>query len=152
MDFSRSPTRSVRHSSTRTASNNRSGWGRTGSAPARTVAAIAEQCHDEKGLIWPASVASYDVWITPIGEAALAFADTLDRELSSAGLAVVVDDRDLSPGVRFAGADLIGGPLRVTIGKRLEKDDVISIKRRRGADEEDVPSGEAAATLITHAR
>ncbi len=103
-----------------------------GIGPARTVAAIAEQSHDEKGLIWSASIAPYDVWITPIGEAALAFADTLDRELSSDGLAVVVDDRDLSPGVRFADADLIGVPLRVTIGKRLEKDGVISIKRRGG--------------------
>ncbi len=129
--------------------------GSYGIGPARTVAAIAEQCHDEKGLVWPASVAPYDVWITPIGEAALAFADTLDRELSSAGLAVVVDDRDLSPGVRFADADLIGIPLRVTIGKRLEKDGVISIKRRGGADEEDVPVEDASQHLLrlrnTHA-
>jgi len=122
--------------------------GSYGIGPARTVAAIAEQCHDEKGLIWPASVAPYDVWITPIGEAALAFADTLDRELSSAGLAVVVDDRDLSPGVRFADADLIGVPLRVTIGKRLEKDGVISIKRRGGADEVDVPVEDAAGVVL----
>ncbi len=129
--------------------------GSYGIGPARTVAAIAEQCHDEKGLIWPASVAPYDVWITPIGEAALAFADTLDRELSSAGLSVIVDDRDLSPGVRFADADLIGVPLRVTIGKRLEKDGVISIKRRGGADEEDVPVEDASQHLLrlrnTHA-
>ncbi len=126
--------------------------GSYGIEPARAAPAIAEQCYDERGLIWPASVAPYDVWITPIGEAALAFADTLHRELSSAGLAVVVDDRDLSPDVRFAGADLIGVPLRVTIGKRLEKDGVITIKRRGGADVENVPSGEAAATLIVHAR
>ncbi len=122
--------------------------GSYGIGPARTVAAIAEQCHDEKGLIWPASVAPYDVWITPIGEAALAFSDTLDLELASAGLAVVVDDRDLSPGVRFADADLIGVPLRVTIGKRLEKDGVISIRRRGGADEVDVPVEDAAGVIL----
>jgi hypothetical protein len=89
---------------------------------ARTMAAIAEQSHDERGLIWPPAVAPYDVWITPIGEAALVAADELAATLTAEGLAVVVDDRDSSPGVRFADADLIGVPHRVTIGKRLEKD------------------------------
>ena len=122
--------------------------GSYGIGPARTVAAIAEQSHDEKGLIWPAAIAPYDVWITPIGEAALAFADTLDETLSSAGLAVVVDDRELSPGVRFADADLIGVPLRVTVGKRLEKDGVVSIKQRGMGDEVDVPAADASSDLL----
>jgi prolyl-tRNA synthetase len=123
--------------------------GSYGIGPARTVAAIAEQSHDENGLIWPAAVAPYDVWITPIGEAALAFADTLDRELFSAGLTVVVDDRDLSPGVRFKDADLIGVPHRVTIGKRLEKDGVVSLKRRGGGDEVDVPLGDVVERILS---
>ncbi len=122
--------------------------GSYGIGPARTVAAIAEQCHDEKGLIWPASVAPYDVWITPIGEAALAFADTLDRELSSAGLAVVVDDRDLSPGVRFADADLIGVPLRVTIGRRLELEGVVTLKYRGAAEEVEIDVTTIAPTIL----
>ena len=122
--------------------------GSYGIGPARTVAAIAEQSHDENGLIWPAAVAPYDVWITPIGEAALAFADTLDRELFSAGLTVVVDDRDLSPGVRFKDADLIGVPHRVTIGKRLEKDGVVTIKRRGVDGEVDVAVADAAGHII----
>ena len=63
---------------------------------------MREHVFDPFGLAH--TVAPYDVWITPIGEAALAFADNLDRELTSSGLAVVVDDRDLSPGVRFADA------------------------------------------------
>ena len=100
-------------------------------------------------MIWPAAVAPYDVWITPIGEAALAFADTLDRELFSAGLTVVVDDRDLSPGVRFKDADLIGVPHRVTIGKRLEKDGVVSLKRRGGGDEVDVPLGDVVEQILS---
>jgi prolyl-tRNA synthetase len=122
--------------------------GSYGIGPARTVAAIAEQSHDERGLIWPASVSPYDVWITPIGEAALAFADTLDRELTSAGLTVVVDDRDLSPGVRFSDADLIGVPTRLTIGKRLEKDGVVSLKFRSADDEQDIPVEDAASAVL----
>ena len=122
--------------------------GSYGIGPARTVAAIAEQSHDERGLIWPAAVSPYDVWITPIGEAALAAADDLDATLSAEGLAVVVDDRDSSPGVRFADADLIGVPHRVTIGKRLEKDGMISIKRRGVEGETDVPAGDVAAMIL----
>ena len=61
---------------------------------------------------------------------------------------MVVDDRDLSPGVRFKDADLIGVPHRVTIGKRLEKDGVVSLKRRGGGDEVDVPADDAAAAII----
>ena len=122
--------------------------GSYGIGPARTVAAIAEQSHDEKGLIWPPAVAPYDVWITPIGEAALAFADKIDREITSAGYSVVVDDRESSPGVRFADADLIGVPLRATVGKRLEKDGVISVKRRTGGDEHEVPVEDAANFLL----
>ena len=122
--------------------------GSYGIGPARTIAAIAEQSHDEHGLIWPPAVAPYDIWITPIGEAALAFADTLDRELTSAGRTVVVDDRDSSPGVRFKDADLIGVPLRVTIGKQLEQAGVITIKRRGVEGERDVPVEDAASALI----
>jgi len=122
--------------------------GSYGIGPARTVAAIAEQSHDEHGLIWPPAVSPYDVWITPIGEAALAAADELDAQLSAEGVAVVVDDRDLSPGVRFADADLIGVPCRVTIGKRLEKDGVIGLKRRGVEGEADVPAAEAATAVL----
>ena len=118
-----------------------------GIGPARTMAAIVEQSHDEHGIIWPPAASPYDVWITPIGEAALAFADKIDRELASAGLAVLVDDRDLSPGVRFADADLIGVPLRVTIGKRLEKDGVVEVKRRGQEGGEDVKVEDAIAVI-----
>jgi prolyl-tRNA synthetase len=122
--------------------------GSYGIGPARTMAAIAEQSHDERGLIWPASVSPYDVWITPIGEAALVAADELAATLTAEGLAVVVDDRDSSPGVRFADADLIGVPHRVTIGKRLEKDGVISLKRRGVEGEIDVPVADGLASIL----
>jgi prolyl-tRNA synthetase len=121
--------------------------GSYGIGPARTVAAIAEQSHDERGLIWPPAVSPYDVWITPIGDAALAAADDLDVTLSAAGLSAVVDDRDLSPGVRFADADLVGVPIRVTIGKRLVSDGVISLRRRGAAGEVDVALGEAMGVI-----
>jgi prolyl-tRNA synthetase len=129
----------------------RSIWmGSYGIGPARTMAAIAEQSHDERGLIWPASVSPYDVWITPIGEAALAFSDTLDRELTSAGLAVVVDDRDSSPGVRFADADLIGVPCRITVGKQLESDGVVTSRMRGVEGEETINAEEIAGALLRH--
>jgi prolyl-tRNA synthetase len=122
--------------------------GSYGIGPARTVAAIAEQCHDEHGLVWPAAVSPYDVWITPIGEAALKAADDLDAALTAAGAAVVVDDRDLSPGVRFADADLIGVPCRVTIGKRLEQDGVVTLKRRGVEGEADIPLASAGNEVL----
>jgi prolyl-tRNA synthetase len=68
--------------------------------------------------------------------------------LTAEGLAVVVDDRDSSPGVRFADADLIGVPHRVTIGKRLEKDGVISIKQRGVEGEQDVPVADGLSTIL----
>ncbi|MEY4226011.1 MAG: hypothetical protein RL190_768 [Actinomycetota bacterium] len=126
--------------------------GSYGIGPARTVAAIAEQCHDDAGLVWPPTVAPYDVWITPIGEAALAAADAMDAELAEQGLSVVVDDRDLSPGVRFADADLIGVPLRITIGKRLEKDGVVTIRRRGVEGDQDLAPVDAAAAVLRDAR
>jgi prolyl-tRNA synthetase len=89
----------------------------------RAVAAIAEQHHDEHGLIWPAEIAPADVHIVAAGkngqvEAALALA----AELVGAGLRVLVDDRpNVSPGVKFTDAELIGIPRTVVVGRRLDE-------------------------------
>jgi len=105
----------------------------------RAVAAIAEQHHDDRGLIWPAAVAPADVHIVAAGrdgqtEAALA----LGAELSRAGLRILVDDRPLSPGVKFTDAELIGIPRTVVVGRRLA-DGYAEVRNRRTGDQRDVP-------------
>ena len=122
--------------------------GSYGIGPSRTLAAVAEQHHDERGLALPQSVAPYDVWVTAIGPEALPEADRLDAELGRQGLQVLVDDRALSPGVRFADADLIGVPIRVTIGKKLTTEGTIGIKTRAGGGEESVAPGDAVERIL----
>jgi prolyl-tRNA synthetase len=113
--------------------------GSYGIGVSRAVAAIAEQHHDERGLIWPATVAPADVHVVAAGrdgqtEAALA----LGAELAGAGLRVLVDDRPLSPGVKFTDAELIGIPRAVVVGRRLA-DGYAEVRDRRSGDRRDVP-------------
>ncbi len=122
--------------------------GSYGIGPARTVAAVVEQHNDEHGIVWPREVAPFDVWITAIGDEALAAADELDRELAAQGLTVLVDDRPLSPGVRFADADLVGVPVRVTIGKRLQTEGTVEVRLRSSADREPVALADALPRIV----
>ena len=92
------------------APSSRSGWAATASGPARIAAAAIEQSFDEHGCIWPAPIAPFDVWMVAIGNEAPGHADRLADELGTRGLTCMVDDREGSPGVRFADADLIGAP------------------------------------------
>jgi prolyl-tRNA synthetase len=126
--------------------------GSYGIGPARILAAAVEQFADDDGIVWPQTLAPYDVWITPIGDDALAAADALDAQLSSAGIDVLVDDRPLSAGVRFADADLIGVPIRVTIGKKLAANGVIEVRDRKTGATIDVPITAAAAHLERRVR
>ena len=122
--------------------------GSYGIGPARTVAAVVEQHNDEHGIVWPREVAPFDVWITAIGDEALAAADELDRQLGAEGLTVLVDDRPLSPGVRFADADLVGVPVRVTIGKRLQTEGTVEVRLRSSADREPVALADALPRIV----
>ena len=113
----------------------------------RAVAAIAEQHHDERGLIWPAAVAPADVHLVATGrdgqtEAAL----TLGAELAGAGLRVLVDDRPLSPGVKFTDAELIGIPRAVVVGRRLA-DGYAEVRDRRSGERRDVPLTEVRRVI-----
>ena len=88
----------------------------------RLMAAIIERSHDEKGIVWPFSVAPYTVVITPVNvsdETQFQFAEKLYDDCLKAGIDAIFDDRDERAGVRFNDSDLIGIPLRVTIGKKL---------------------------------
>ncbi len=122
--------------------------GSYGIGPARTIAAVVEQHNDEHGIVWPRAVAPFDVWITAIGDEALAAADELDSQLAAQGLTVLVDDRPLSPGVRFADADLVGVPVRVTIGKRLQTEGTVEVRLRSSADREPVALADALPRIV----
>jgi len=118
--------------------------GSYGIGPARIAAAAIEQSFDEHGCIWPAPIAPFDVWLVAIGNEAPAHADRLAEELQARRLTSMVDDREGSPGVRFADADLIGVPLRVTVGKRTVSDGTVDLRQRRTGESETVPLETAA--------
>ena len=119
----------------------------------RIVASAIEQHHDDRGIIWPTSMAPFLLVIVAIGlgksEMVKTAADTLYAELTAAGFDVLLDDRDERPGVMFADAELIGIPHRVTIGERGLKDGVIEYQPRRVAAGE---TGEAQKIALADAK
>ncbi|MEA2187868.1 MAG: prolyl-tRNA synthetase [Solirubrobacteraceae bacterium] len=116
--------------------------GSYGIGPARIAAAAVEQFADEKGISWPRALAPWDVEIVALGKAGsdeLAAAERLYDELRAAGLDVLLDDRDMGPGAKFADAELLGLPLRLTVGRRSLEAGRAEAQRRRGL--EDVQGG-----------
>ncbi len=103
----------------------------------RTLQAIIEQCNDKDGIVWPMSVAPYQVCITPLAVAAehpcMVVAEKLYAELTGQGVDVILDDRDERPGVKFKDADLVGFPIRVSIGEKSLAKGEVEIKPRNGA-------------------
>ena len=102
----------------------------------RIVAGLAETSHDEHGIIWPVALAPYEVCVCPVkasDPAAMEAAEKIAAGLEAAGVDVILDDRDERPGVKFKDADLIGFPVRVTIGKGLANGEV-EVKWRWDAD------------------
>ncbi len=104
----------------------------------RLLACIAEEHHDEQGLMWPVTVAPFHVHLVLL-QGAEAEADAVYRELTAAGVEVLYDDRGESAGVKFADADLLGMPLRITMGKRSLKEGGAELKRRDRPDKIIVP-------------
>jgi prolyl-tRNA synthetase len=103
----------------------------------RTLQAVIEQCNDKDGIVWPMSVAPYQVCITPLAVAAehpcMVVAEKLYAELTGQGVDVILDDRDERPGVKFKDADLVGFPIRVSIGEKSLAKGEVEIKPRNGA-------------------
>lgn len=100
----------------------------------RTMAAAIEQNSDEHGIIWPMAIAPFAVTVVPVNakdEAQLALAEALYAELRQAGIETLLDDRKERPGVKFKDADLIGYPLRITVGPKAINEDAIEVKVRR---------------------
>jgi len=119
-----------------------------GIGTSRTVAASIEQNHDPSGIIWPISLAPFQVYLLPINykeERTRKVTDELEAELEKAGLEVLLDDREESPGVKFKDADLIGIPLRILIGDKTLAKDSVEFKLRSQDKKELVLISRAAA-------
>lgn len=116
----------------------------------RTLAAVVEQHHDENGIIWPMSVAPYHVIITvmkPDDEIQSKVADDIYKKLVEAGAEVMLDDRKERPGVKFKDADLLGIPIRITVG-RGAANGVIEYKMRRDSDKVELSAEEGIAKAL----
>jgi prolyl-tRNA synthetase len=120
----------------------------------RVASAAIEQHHDDGGIVWPMSIAPYEVALLPLqmgDDAVREAAERLYRELLDAGVEVLYDDRDERPGAKFKDADLIGVPLRLAIGKRSVKEGQLELKWRRDAEASSLPlagAAEAVAQLV----
>ena len=127
--------------------------GSYGIGPARLAAAAVEQFADEQGISWPRAIAPWDVELVGLGREGTeerALAERLYDDLRAAGLDTVYDDRDAGPGEKFADAELLGVPLRLTVGRRTLAAGEVEAQVRRGRETRAVPvdgAAEAAATL-----
>jgi prolyl-tRNA synthetase len=132
--------------------------GSYGVGVSRAVAAVAEQTCDESGLVWPASIAPYDVHVVPVGKAKpgetseqMQAAEELARQLETAGHRVLLDDRNASAGEKFADADLLGMPTIVVVGKSLA-DGEVEVKDRGSGERRKVALTDLVADLAHSSR
>lgn len=121
----------------------------------RAVGVVAEDNHDELGLVWPRELAPFDVHVVAAGKSDEIFtaAGDLSAQLEAQGVTVLYDDRTgkVSPGVKFKDAELVGVPTILVVGKGLA-DGVVEIKDRRSGDRREVPVGEAVAAVLAEVR
>jgi prolyl-tRNA synthetase len=121
-----------------------------GFGPARAAAAAVEQYADEQGISWPRAIAPFDVELVVLGRPGSTereFANGLYGELQSTGLQVLYDERDAGPGDKFADAELLGCPLRLTVGRRTLPAGEIEVQVRRGQESRRVPIDRAATAV-----
>jgi prolyl-tRNA synthetase len=121
-----------------------------GFGPARAAAAAVEQHHDEQGISWPRAIAPFDLELVVLGKVGgeeRKLAERLYLELREAGLDVLYDDRDANPGEKFADAELLGCPLRLTIGRRSLAEGEAEVQIRRGRESRNVPLDGATAAV-----
>jgi prolyl-tRNA synthetase len=124
--------------------------GSYGIGPARIAAAAVEQFADEQGISWPRALAPFDVELVGLGKEGSderAVAEGLYDELRAAGLDVLFDERDAGPGEKFADAELLGCPLRVTVGRRSLESGELEVQVRRGRDGRSIPLEDAAEAV-----
>jgi prolyl-tRNA synthetase len=116
----------------------------------RNMAAIVVASHDDKGIVWPMSVAPFEVVITVVradDEGTAGAATQLHRDLSSAGVEVLLDDRVERPGVKFADAELVGIPLRITVGPRGVASGTVELTTRATSEAEDVSMADVVGVV-----
>jgi prolyl-tRNA synthetase len=114
----------------------------------RLLACVAEQHHDDKGLIWPVSVAPYHVQLVLLNdEAAVPLAESLYTDLKKVGVEVLFDDREERAGVKFNDADLIGIPLRLTVSKKSLEKGGVEMKRRSSTESVIIPHAEVVSRV-----
>lgn len=116
----------------------------------RTMAAIIEQNSDENGIIWPMAAAPFQVIIVPTNmsdENVLQIAEALYTNLMNAGVEVLMDDRDERPGVKFKDADLVGIPLRITVGRKAAEG-LVEFKKRGGGEVCELSVSEVAEAVF----
>ena len=119
----------------------------------RNMATVAETHNDDKGLVWPVSIAPFEVVITLMNlkdEDTVNAANTLYEELLAAGVDVLLDDRDARAGVKFADSELIGIPYRVTMGPRGIKEGMVEFTTRASMETEDVALDTISALSLIH--
>ena len=124
--------------------------GSYGIGPARIAASAVEQQHDADGIVWPWAIAPFQVHLVPVAvkdAAQMAAAEEIYRDLRAAGFDVLMDDREERAGVKFKDADLLGIPLRITIGNALAKEGVVELRQRRTRAERRIPKGEVVAAV-----
>jgi prolyl-tRNA synthetase len=124
--------------------------GSYGLGPARITAAAIEQFADEKGISWPRSIAPWDVHLVGLGKPGSEEREVAERvyeELQATGLKILYDDRDAGPGEKFADAELLGVPVRVTVGRRTLADGEVEVQVRRGREARTVPLEGAAQAV-----
>jgi prolyl-tRNA synthetase len=117
----------------------------------RTLAAIVEQHHDDNGIIWPMSVAPYHAIVTIVNsgeEAQEALAETIYQELLKAGVEALLDDRRERAGVKFKDADILGIPIRITVGKKAAEG-MVEYKLRTEPSHTELNAQEAVAQAIS---
>ena len=116
----------------------------------RTLAAVVEQHHDDNGIIWPMSVAPYHVMlvlVNPKDEVQAAMAEDIYQKLQKLGAEVCLDDREERPGVKFKDADLLGFPIRITVGKKAAEG-IVEYKLRRGGDMAELSADQAVEEAV----
>lgn len=113
----------------------------------RVMGVIVEKFADDKGLVWPENIAPAKVYLVQIGSQSRATADELYQKLQSAGIETLYDDRDERPGVKFADAELLGIPYRVTVSDRLLDDDKWEVSTRQTGEQRLLTADELLATL-----
>ena len=124
--------------------------GSYGIGPARIAAAAVEQRHDQDGIVWPWAIAPFHVHLVPVAvkdAGQMAAAEEIYRDLRAAGFDVLMDDREERAGVKFKDADLLGIPVRVTVGNALAKEGVVELRRRSTRADRRVPKAEVVATV-----